>query len=185
MREDVINAYFDWLYELVCKNRFAKEISFRKLFAYLHSTEFRYFIDKDENRAEDGIMLRRRFYTQTEQNVERYFNGPCSVLEMMIALALRCEQSIMDDPRLGNRTGQWFWRMVTNLGLGAMTDERFDKEYVSEAVERFLNREYEPNGKGGLFTVKHCDHDLREVEIWIQMLWYLDNITGYTTAEEK
>ena len=39
-------------------------------------------------------------------------NKTCSVLEMMIALAIRCEEHIMDDPDVGNRTGQWFWKDV-------------------------------------------------------------------------
>lgn len=45
-------------------------------------------------------------------------NRPCSVLEMIIALAIRLEEHIMDDPDIGNRTGQWFWDMIVSLGLG-------------------------------------------------------------------
>ena len=58
-----------------------------------------------------------------------------------------------------------------------MSDDRFDRLYVVDVVNRFLNREYEPNGKGGLFKVRNCDYDLRDIEIWIQLLWYLDSIT--------
>ena len=83
----------------------------------------------------------------------------------------------MDDPQLGDRTGQWCWGMITNLGLGSMTDDRFDSEYVEEKIDRFLNREYEPNGKGGLFTVKNRDCDMRKVEIWYQLCYFLDTIT--------
>jgi hypothetical protein len=96
---------------------------------------------------------------------------------MMTALAVRCEETIMDDALFGNRTGQWFWGMIHNLGLSPMTDSNFDKEYVDEVITRFLNREYEPNGKGGLFTVRHCNRDMRTVEIWCQLSWYLDSIT--------
>ena len=39
-----------------------------------------------------------------------------------------------------------------------------------------MNRTYSPDGDGGLFTVRNCDRDLRNVEIWIQMCWYLDTI---------
>ena len=95
---------------------------------------------------------------------------------MMIALAIRCEEHIMDDPDIGNRTGQWFWNMIVNLGLGSMTDAKFDENYTNMVIERFLNREYERNGDGGLFTVKHSRRDLRTVEIWYQMCWYLDEI---------
>ena len=39
----------------------------------------------------------------------------CSVLEMMVALAICCEETYMDNPNIGNRTGQWFWNMVKNI----------------------------------------------------------------------
>ena len=88
----------------------------------------------------------------------------------MVALALRCEETIMDDPTLGNRTGQWFWGMITSLGLGSMSDDKYDKAYVNAIISRFLSRDYEPNGKGGLFTVKNCEQDMRDIEIWHQYL---------------
>ena len=98
------------------------------------------------------------------------------MLEMLVSVAISCEE-IMDDPQIGNRTGQWFWNMIVNLGLGSMIDSRFDKEYVDEVVRRFLNRQYDPDGTGGLFTIRNCDVDLRTVEIWYQLCWYLDSIT--------
>ena len=175
---DIINDYFEWLYNLVCGERYAKSISYRKLLIQLHNTEFRWSIPKDRNRAEDGIDLRYRFayYHASPAAVESYLDGPCSVLEMMVSLAIRCEEHIMDDPEIGDRTGQWFWGMIVNLGLGSMTDNRYDEDFVTETIERFLDRDYEPDGKGGLFTVRNCDRDLRYVEIWYQLCWYLDSI---------
>lgn len=175
MRDEVTNKYFEWLYDLVCGDRYSKQISYRKLLMCLHSIPFTYVIPKDKNRAEDGIDLRYRFTRNKDLPDE--LRGPCSVLEMMIALSIRCEETIMDNPDIGDRTSQWFWGMIVNLGLGSMTDEYFDKPYVKETVDKFLNREYESNGKGGLFTVRHCDRDLRKVEIWYQLCWYLDSIS--------
>lgn len=177
-RDDVRNEYFDWLYNLVSEKRYSNDLSYRKLMMRLHSIEFVYSIRKDKNRAADGVDLRYRFAIgKDEDYILSCLEGPCSVLEMMIALAIRCEETIMDDPQIGNRTGQWFWGMITNLGLGSMIDSRYDKATVDDIVNRFLNREYQPNGKGGLFTVRNCKYDLREVEIWTIMLWYLDSIT--------
>ena len=85
----------------------------------------------------------------------------------------------MDDPKMGNRTSQWFWGMINSLGLSGMYDDNFDKDFVYEVVYRFLDRDYEPDGRGGLFTIKNCDKDLREVEIWYQLCWYLDSFIGY------
>lgn len=176
IKNDIINGYFEWMYDLVCENRYSEGLSYRKLLSYLHNTEFTYFIPKDANRAEDGVDLRRRFADYAEiRDIDLYLDEPCSVLEMMIALAIRCE-TFMDDTRIGDRTGQWFWGMIVNLGLGSMFDNNYDRQLVETNVTRFLEREYEYNGKGGLFTVKHCDRDLRGVEIWYQLCWYLDSI---------
>lgn len=181
LKDTINNEYFEWLYDLVCGDRFSSETSFRKLLMTLHSIEFRYYILKDENRASDGVYLRYRF-TQSkhyDEDIADYICGPCSVLEMMVALAIRCEENIMDDPKVGDRTGQWFWGMINSLGLGAMYDDIYDKDYVHKTIETFLNREYKPDGRGGLFTIKNCHRDLREVEIWYQLCWYLDNFMGY------
>ena len=169
-RDRMENDYFDWMVNIECGRRYAKSISYRKLLAHLHRIDFRYSIPKDSNRSEDGIDLRRRF----DRDFARIrSDAPCSVLEMMVALAIRCEE-IMDDASLGNRTAQWFWGMIVNLGLGSMSDARYDRLLVDNAINRLLEREYEPNGKGGLFTVRRCDDDLRSVEIWCQMCYYLD-----------
>ena len=181
MRDKINNEYFEWLFDLVCKDRYSKQVSYRNLLVRLHNTDFRYVITMDRNRGEDGISLRHRFilfngYEDTYDSVMRCLDGPCSVLEMMIALGIRCEEDVMDDARYGNRSGQWFWGMIRNLGLGSMTDDRFNERIVDDIIDRFLDRNYDPDGKGGLFHIRDCDRDLRKVEIWHQLMWYLDTI---------
>ena len=176
-KDRINDDYFDWLCDVVDSKRFSKHVSYRKLLMHLHNIEFTWFIPYDDNRADDGIMLRRKYaLAHHDEELSDYISGPCSVLEMMAALAIRCEESIMDDTLFGNRTGQWFWGMIRNLGLSPMNDSNFDAEFVDDVIARFLNREYEPDGKGGLFTIKNCDHDLRTVEIWRQLSWYLGSI---------
>ena len=176
-KDRINDEYFDWLCDVVDSKRFSKQVSYRKLLMHLHNIEFTWFIPYDDNRADDGIMLRRKYaLARHDEELSDYISGPCSVLEMMAALAIRCEESIMDDTLFGNRTGQWFWGMIHNLGLSPMNDSNFDAEFVDDVIARFLNREYEPDGKGGLFTIKNCDHDLRTVEIWRQLSWYLGSI---------
>ncbi len=82
----------------------------------------------------------------------------------------------MANPDKGNRTGQWFWSMVESLGLSGMTDYQFDAIFVDSVISCFLERQYQQNGAGGLFTVNRRGQDLRNVEIWYQMNWYLDTI---------
>lgn len=170
----VKSDYFEWLYDLMCEGRFANTITYRKLFTYLHDTEFTYFVPYDENRAKDGISLRYRYCIYHEcEALECYLDGPCSVLEMMVALAIRCEERIMADPEKGDRTAQWFWEMISSLGLSSMTDYNFNERFVNDVIRKFLNREYMPNGKGGLFTIRGWDRDARDAEIWHQLMAYL------------
>lgn len=179
-KNELNDRYFKWMCRLVSDQRYLRGYSYHKLLKFLHNTVFRYTIPMDSNREADGINLRYRFGYENsydEYIIVNYLNNqPCSVLEMMIALAIRCEEGIMSDPDIGDRTCQWFWGMITNLGLRGMNDINYDEYYVDQVIERFLNRDYKKNGEGGLFTVKHPRHDLREVEIWYQMCWYLDEI---------
>ncbi len=176
-RDQIINDYFEWLWNFTkCRGHSQN----RKIITLLHNIEFRYSIPMDANREEDGIDLRYRFITEVGipknyQEVYGYLDGPCSVLEMMIALAIRCEESIMDDPDIGDRTSEWFWLMMKNLGLDYMSDRKFDRDIAEEKISIFLDRRYKRNGEGGLFVV-NGRRDLRKVEIWYQMCWYLDTI---------
>lgn len=178
LRDRIRNEYFAWLSNLACGNEHSGGVSFKKLLRLLHDIDFDYIIPLDANRAEDGMTLRYRFAYDYDgiEHAERYLSGPCSVLEMMVALAIRCEEDVMEDTRYGDRTRQWFWGMIVSLGLGGMTDNKFDEDFIVSTIDQFLNRDYARDGKGGLFTIRGCRHDLRRVEIWTQMLWYLDRI---------
>lgn len=176
-KDRIKNEYFDWMYDLVCYEKYGDDISYRKLLMCLHATEFVFILPMDENRAVDGTTLRYRFaLSQDQEELADYLDGPCSVLEMMVSLAIRCEENIMDDLEFGDRTTQWFWDMIVSLGLGSMSDARFDKRYVNEVLRRFLHREYEPDGRGGLFTIRNSRRDMRDIEIWLQMNEFLKSI---------
>ena len=163
--------------DIVCNGRFGDEsgqLAYNKLLSKLFDVEFTWTIEMDANRAEDGLELRSRFlYNELGRETDIY--GPCSVLEMLVALSLRAEENIAMDDDIGDRTGQWFWGMITNLGLGAMYDWRYDERFVDECLDRWMNHDYAPNGRGGLFTVHHCNKDMRTAEIWYQLNWYLND----------
>lgn len=169
--------YFDWIRDLVADNSFSQS-KYNKLFKRLHETEFIYILPLDGNRESDGEDLRYRFAYEKHIPYAEIGNAidirPASVLEVMVALAIRCEEAIMSDPRYGNRTSQWFWEMLVTLGLGSMDDIRYNESYVDMVLARFMAREYEPDGRGGLFRIE--GRDLRGEEIWTQMNWYIDRI---------
>lgn len=172
-RNELNDRYFDWLCDIVVP------FGCYRLLAYLHGIDFTYTIPMDGNRAEDGIEMRYRFASDEGYDyriVANYIDDrPCSVLEMLVALAVRCEEHIMYDPDMGDRTCVWFWEMISSLGLDSMSDEYFDEGQVEDVIEHFLNRDYEPNGKGGLFTVTHASRDMRNIEIYYQMHAYLED----------
>ena len=175
LNNDIYEQYFNWLCDVVN----VSTVSYDKLFRFLHRTKFRWSNIRVKNRDEDGTDLRFRFRKSIDglsrnEVLNWHDKEPCSVLEMMIALAIRAEEQIMDNPQVGNRTTQWFWGMISSLGLTGMSDNMFDLIEAKDIIERFLDREYSPDGKGGLFTIRDCEYDLRDVEIWTQLCWYLD-----------
>lgn len=176
-KNSIEHEYFEWLYNYVCKGRAHDKVSYKKIFKLLYDIEFTFYIRNDLNRARDGVDLRYRFaLLKHDDTIMDVLDEPCSILEMMIALAIRCEETIMDDPRYGDRTSQWFWTMMTNLGLSHMTDDNFNEKVATKRIYDFLEKRYEPDGRGGLFYIRGCKEDLRDVEIWTQLCWYLDTI---------
>lgn len=179
-RRVFVDKYFDWICSVVCDGKRSKRVTHKKLLRHLHEREFVYILEMDDNRAADGVELRYQFayrHRHPYAMVDEYFDDkPCSILEMMAALVIRFVEDIIDDPEEGATTGQWFWDMIDNLGLGNLSDSAWNEQYADEIIDRFLNREYEPNGKGGLFTVNHCKEDMRNVDIWYQMHWYLNSV---------
>lgn len=168
------NDYFEWLCHII-----AGEERDLRLLTHLDDIAFIYTIPMDSNRAEDGIELRYRFGRERgydERLVASYLDDrDCSVLEMMIALAFRCED-VMYDPDVGDQTARWFWAMIDSLGLSNMSDKNYNPQYVDATLDIFLNREYSRNGEGGLFTVTSNNVDMRSLEIWYQMSKYLDEV---------
>ena len=174
----IAENYYIWLLNFIdCRDYSTYDYS--KLLDKLFNTEFYSKIDYDDNRIMDGFDLRNRF--AEEENEHVYYLAEelpeyCSVLEMMIALALRIENEIMSDDKYGDRTSLWFWMMVENLGLADSYNRRYDDNYVTDILEKFLDRKYDFDGKGGLFWVKNWDSfDLRGTEIWYQAQYFLHN----------
>lgn len=178
IHNDILNEYFEWMYHLVCNDIKYNKLSYRKLFYFLHSVDYIPRLEMDENRRIDGINFRYRFGYEngySDEYIKRFLDTrECSLLEMMIALAFRVEEQIMSDILAGNRVGQWFWTMVVNLGLGSMDDLNFDKNHCLSIVDNFLSQKYDKYGNGGLFVVNNPPRDMRDVDIWCQFMWYLN-----------
>ena len=178
MNEAILqDEYFGWMCHLVQDEGRAH---YCDLLSYLNDVIFQYTIPMDGNRAADGVDLRYRFGYENCYNTAMIASlldvKPCSMLEMLVALAFRCEEHIMSDPDIGDRTHVWFWEMIDSLGLTEMTDGDFDCRYTDKVLSRFFNHTYARNGKGSIFTIPNNSKDMRTVELWSQMNWYLNSI---------
>ena len=173
--------YMDWLSEIVSTSLYFKTcMGYRRLFGYLMDVPFVYILSMDKNREQDGIELRRRFLnsigiSSRSEEYLQFTDQPCSILEMLVALSLRCEGAI-GEPWFDDHAYTWFWMMISNLGLRQMDDRHFDQVYVEDTVRRFLDRHYCSDGSGSLFGKIDRQMDMRKVEIWKQFCWYLDDI---------
>lgn len=181
--------YFDWLCAQAGVNG---RPGYRKLCHLLHEKRFRWKIHNDDNRCQDGLELRDHFIDlmhldESHTEVRYFLKGECTVLEMMVALAKRINGQMFDLDRKDDQTERWFREMITNLNLHRFTDGIFpDKELspVAEAeaddvLERFMERTYDIYGRGGLFPLKRRPpEDQTNVEIWYQLMLYLDENYG-------
>lgn len=175
--------YYEWMRDMVCDPKYFGRNHWDKLFSMLHNRTFVHILAMDSNRSADGIALRRRFciekgYIDDHNNVATIFHKakPCSIFEMMVALALRCEERIMGDPDNDDRTGKWFYEMIDSLGLCRMDDDHIHPDTVEKILDNFIDRHFQRNGRGSLFTVSKKSIDMRKFDIWYQMMWYLDEV---------
>ena len=162
-------SYKEWLLRRVCDLPQMRKYS--ELWDKLYSTEYKWVIPQDKNRAADGVDLRYKY----KGDGYICMNGPCTVLEMLVALAIRCENELMGDIMQEDKTKKWFWMMIKNLELDEMTDLRYDEYFVESVLDIWMANRYEFDGRGGLFWIKNIEYDMRNVEIWYQMIWFMND----------
>lgn len=170
MTEVLDDQYLTWLYDQVgdVKDR-SRSRTYWNLFRQLYSIEFFWLVPNDDNRAEDGRALREEWANEYRLNLDPAWRSRgCSFLEMLIALSRRT--AFESD----GRTETWFWHLIDNLGLSDCTDRySYDQTEVDARIHAVIYREYDRNGRGGLFPMRRAFKDQRHVEIWYQMNAYL------------
>lgn len=171
MDEPIEESYFNWLCAKVISRT---NPNYTELLRILHSTEFVWVVLSDRNRAEDGIEQREFFLQETQLNSNiSWFDEPCSVLEMLVALSIRAAFQT-SEPRK-----QWFWELLTNLKLNEYRRVQYEDEItIMYILERFVWRSYDRDGYGGLFPLRSPNDDQRKVEIWYQF-------SSYITEQER
>jgi hypothetical protein len=166
MGDTLDDHYLEWLYNVV--GRQARNIDHWDLLHALNNYDFVMLVPNDDNRAKDGEELREEYVGDTRSRPSRtWMNTSCTVLEMMIGVARHLTFE------LDGEVGQWFWLLVDNLDLTKFNDRRFNSEWVEQVLERLVWRQYNYDGRGGLFPLKQPHEDQRHVEIWFQMEAYM------------
>lgn len=178
IHNDVEDLYFKWLSALVFPN---EEIQ-RNYIGLLNLLyEIRYVwnpnIPLDENRYIDGINLRESFSYKSKipsDIVKNSIQGPCNILEMICALGIRIDNDIMATYYTGYDHGYfWIQKMLKNLNILQYDDSNFDENAIRVKINDFLQRRYSENGFGGLFYVLNSEKDMRSMNIWDQMCYYI------------
>lgn len=135
-------------------------------------------IHNDENRIMDALYLRKEFIKN--ESFAGYFVDdfvlPVSVLEVLVVLAMRCEEDFHSE-EFGDRTGFWFFSMLRNAGLIEFDDDHWMKGWykvIRDRVYYILDRKYTRGCRGGFFPLRRSRHDQRFRELWFQMLDWLN-----------
>lgn len=162
------SGYFDWLTSYI-GGTIQNGVDYSKTLYQLYKTPFFYILDADKNRIEDAYTLRDIYDGDASEYPDK-----CSVLELIIAVASRCQDVMFDGYDNPYTVKFWFWKMFENLELENMDDTHYDPYYVEHVTCRLISRDYEPDGRGGLFYISEPPEDMRNVQIWYQMNWYLD-----------
>ena len=160
--------YFDWL----CLKTGAGATDYGMLLNRLHHVEYAWIISGDDNRAEDVYDLRLAFFRENfiEVNRDVLNDSRRSILEVLIAFSNRASFETDMPPQ------DWFWIMMTNLGLVKFPDPLYSEETDAEVfsiLNVFVWRLYDAKGFGGLFPLEYTKQDQRQVEIWYQFSEYL------------
>lgn len=163
---DLKESYFRWLYSKVLHSG-----RYEGLMNELYMYDYIYRLPMDANRGECGTELRYRF--GDEANIPQSVIAsdldirPCSMLEMMVALALHISDVILDDGEV-NRANIIFSVMLDSLGL----EEYTDYEYCPE-VAQIIRKRLDAFTEGTKFLFPTYGQDMRGVDIWTQMHMYL------------
>lgn len=168
------DPYFEWL----C-NKVRGEYYHELLYA-LYDIQFHSSNELDKNRISYALALRDEYEARGLAGCP--VEG-CTVLEVMMSMAIRCEDTVMNNPNKGDRTLDWFWQMIDNLGFSKFTDGAWNAAMlvnVNRTINDWLERRFKRNGLGSPWPLSEGRKDCRRVDLWTAMMWYMSEnyITG-------
>lgn len=177
------SGWVKWLLlQVDYEKRYAYGLHIHQVMDALSNISFEPMIQEDVGEVQNvltmrGYWLEDQGLLDDSAKVYGYF-GDVTILEILACLAMRMEE-IMLDASYGDRTGQWFFTMLHNLGL---LDERFRDEnlkgkkntyilhIVYEQVRGFLTRDTVGTYP---FNLPNREEE-RHMSLWMQANAYLN-----------
>lgn len=165
--------YFAWLVSQVSGDEYLI------LLKLMHDTEFYTSVGRDYNYETKAKDLRVTWFKENCNPDEHFaLDGCATVLEVLLVFAMEMDYMLWN-PEYGDRTAQWFWELVGNLGLADMSDDRYFERggtyRVTDTLQEFIGREYDHDGHGNVFFIDNSDFDFRTTELWYQLNAYVSH----------
>lgn len=171
----IILDYKEWLENIVYPD-WSDRMQHQRLLSDLFETTYYPRMRSDVNRQKDGLELRYRYSYEKEIRVDEVrgvLPERCSLLEMLVAMAIRCEEEITGDLSKGDRTSYWLRCWIHNLGID-MSDAEYNERTYKSRVTTFLLRRYAYDGEGSIFYIPNPPEDMRYVDTWLALSYWLE-----------
>lgn len=147
----------------------------------LQGTYFVSLVEFDENRADEGRLLRTE-WADTDGDISmletELIPYTCTMLELILVMARRMQYEMLDSQYEAG-TGKWVKEMLENAGLAYWRNDIFsiDPEYSESQIRKrasdIIYRHYAHNGEGGFYPCSWISSDQRNMELLNQMNNYL------------
>lgn len=137
MDELVVSTYKEYLKKMVidgetcCYNVLLKRLDLLPYFSN----------GRNKDRYDDAEQLRIRYGDDNNiADILSYFSKePITVFEVLLALSIRIEEKIMVDDKKGDRTSQWFWALVNDIGLCEYDDNNWDLDLIDNTIKEWMS----------------------------------------------
>ena len=178
--------YLEWLLQQAGVTNDPDGTGYSMLCGIMQDKSFYPLVEMDENRWEDGMRLRLDFVEETEKyatdqdyclDMLDSLLGGCTVLEVLVVMAEKMNYEMLDSSHEAT-VGKWMEELIGNLGLDMYTDAEVmsnENAYfeIESVIDRFVFRQYNWRGEGGLFPLRNPRDNQTEIELATQMNNYL------------
>lgn len=161
----------DYFYALVDRvNGYGYEDMLRVLYSY----PFEIIVETDANLLPNVFALRDEYGYKPKP----YEKDMANCFEIFISLASKFDW-LLSDLKNPDRTEEWFWMMMKNTGLIFYDNEHFNRDDIESICDVFVHRKYKTNGYGGPFPLRQPRKNVRRVDLWYQINWYVNENFEY------